>query len=49
MESLDRHLLMNYGENIVWRVARLEFGGKWVCEKIGLCAFFILLQGIIKN
>jgi hypothetical protein len=47
MESLD--LLMNYGENVTWRVARLELGCKWMCKKIGLCAFFILLQGIIED
>jgi hypothetical protein len=47
MESLD--LLMNDGENGAWRVARLELGCKWMCEKIGLCAVFILLQGIIED
>jgi hypothetical protein len=47
MEWLE--LLMNYGENGAGRVARLELGGKWMCKKIGLCAFFILFQGVIKN
>jgi hypothetical protein len=47
MESLD--LLMNDGENGAGRVASLEFGGKGMCKKIALCAFFVGLQGIIEN
>jgi hypothetical protein len=47
MDSLD--LLMNDSENVGGRVASLELEGKWMCEKIGLCAFFVLFQGIIQN
>jgi hypothetical protein len=47
MESLD--LLMNNGENGAGRVARLELSSKRMCKKITFCAFFVLLQGIIKN
>jgi len=47
MESLD--LLVDDGENGAGRVASLELGGKWMCEKITLCSFFVGLQGIIEN
>ena len=47
MESLE--LLMNDGENVVGRMARLELGDKWVCKKVPPRAFFVFLQGIIEN
>jgi hypothetical protein len=47
MESLE--LLMDDGENVAGRVARLELGDKWVCEKVPLRPFFVFLQGTIKN
>jgi hypothetical protein len=42
-------LLVNDSENGIERVAVLELGGKWMREKIALCAFFVGLQGIIEN
>jgi hypothetical protein len=47
MELLDS--LMNDIENGAERIAVLELGGKWMGKKIALCAFFVVLQGIIEN
>jgi hypothetical protein len=40
---------MNDSEDGGERVAVLEPGDKWMGKKIVLCAFFVGLQGIIKN
>jgi hypothetical protein len=40
---------MDEGENIAWRMARLELGDKWVRKKVAPRAFFVVLQGIIEN
>jgi hypothetical protein len=47
MELLD--FLIHDCENGAGRVAVLELGEKWMGKKIAPCAFFVGLQGIIKN
>jgi hypothetical protein len=45
--SLD--LLPKDGENVAWRVAGLELGGKWMGKQIVPSAFFVHFQRIIDN
>ena len=47
MKSFD--LLMNDGENLAGSVAILKLSGEWVFQKVAPRAFFVCLQGIIKN
>jgi hypothetical protein len=42
-------LLLEYGKNCTGRVACLELGGKWVCNKITLGAFLVFFEGIIED
>jgi len=47
IEILD--LLLKHDEDATRRIAGFELVSEWVFEKILLCAFLVLFQGIIEN
>jgi hypothetical protein len=42
-------LLLKDGENITGRITGLELGGEWMCKKVVLSTFLVLVQGTIDD